>query len=274
MASYETLTYVVDDRVCAITFNRRERMNAFSKQLVDDIMASLAEADADPEVRVVVLSGGGGKAFSAGYDIKESITSGGPRRGEPAWRERLKKDLRFCYAPWDCSKPVIAMIEGFCLAGALEFAQMCDIRYCSDDSKFGVLESRFAAGVVTMIMPWILGPACRELIYTGDTIGAAEAQRLGLVTRVYPKAELHGAVMKIAKRMSRVADECLRWNKRSINQSFETMGLRSALQYGLEACLQLDNSGAPEFVKFDALRREKGLAEAIRWRDGQFAPYE
>ncbi len=158
MATYETLSYVVDDRVCAITFNRPERMNAFSKQLVDDIMASLAEADVDPEVRVVVLSGAGGKAFSAGYDIKESITSGGPRRGEPAWRERLKKDLRFCYAPWDCSKPVIAMIDGFCLAGALEFAQMCDIRYCSDDSKFGVLESRFAAGVVTMIMPWILGP--------------------------------------------------------------------------------------------------------------------
>jgi hypothetical protein len=80
--------------------------------------------------------------------------------------------------------------------------------------------------------------------------------------------------MKIAKRMSRVADECLRWNKRSINQSFETMGLRGALQYGLEACLQLDNSVAPEYLQFDAIRREKGLAEAIRWRDGQFAPFE
>jgi enoyl-CoA hydratase/carnithine racemase len=274
MARYETLTYAVDDRVAAITFNRPERMNALSKQLIADIMAAIAEADADPEVRVLVLTGAGGKAFSAGYDIKESITSGGPRRGEPAWRERLKLDLRFCYAPWDCTKPVIAMIDGFCLAGALEFAQMCDIRYCSDDAKFGVLESRFAAGVATMIMPWILGAACRELIYTGDMIGAQEAQRLGLVTRVYPKAELPGAVMKIAKRMGRVADSCLRWNKRSINQSFESMGLRSALQYGLEACLQLDNSGAPEFLQFDAIRREKGLTEAIRWRDGQFAPFE
>lgn len=274
MASYETLSYEVDDRVASITFNRAERMNAFSKQLILDIMAAISEADSDPAVRVLVLAGGGGKAFSAGYDIKESIQAGGPRRGEPTWRERLKSDLRFCYAPWDCTKPVIAMIDGFCLAGALEFAQMCDIRYCSDDSKFGVLESRFAAGVVTMIMPWILGPACRELIYTGDMIDAKEALRLGLVTRVYPKAELREAVMKVAKRMSRVADECLRWNKRSINQSFETMGLRSALQYGLEACVQLDNSGAPEFLKFDALRREKGLNEALRWRDAQFAPFE
>lgn len=270
--SYETLTYAVDDRVASITFNRPERMNAFSLKLCEEIQTAIAAADADPEVRVLVLSGAGGKAFSAGYDIKESMT--GARRGEPAWRERLKKDLKFCYAPWQCSKPVIAMIEGHCLAGALEFAQMCDIRYCSEDAKFGVLESRFAAGIVTMIMPWILGAACRELIYTGDMIGAAEAQRLGLVTRVYPKAELHAAVMKIAKRMSRVASECLVWNKRSINQSFETMGLQSALNYGLEACVQLDGSGSAEYRQFDALRREKGLAEAIKWRDGQFAPFE
>jgi hypothetical protein len=80
--------------------------------------------------------------------------------------------------------------------------------------------------------------------------------------------------MKIAKRMSRAAVECLTWNKRAINQSFETMGLRSALAYGLEACAQLDGSGAPENRQFDAIRREKGLAEAIRWRDAQFAPYE
>ena len=71
-----------------------------------------------------------------------------------------------------------------------------------------------------------------------------------------------------------VAAECLVWNKRSISQAFETMGLRSALNYGLEACVQLDGSGSAEYRQFDALRREKGLAEAIKWRDGQFAPFE
>ena len=273
MTRYDTLIYEVDDRVAKITFNRPERMNAFNLHLCSEIVAAIAEADADPQVRVVVCNGAGGKAFSAGYDIKETA-AGGPRRGEAAWRDRLKKDLRFCYAPWECSKPVIAVIDGFCLAGALEFAQMCDIRYCSADSKFGVLESRFAAGIVTMIMPWILGPASRELIYTGDTIGAAEAERVGLVTRVYPKDKLHAETMKIARRMSRVALECLTWNKRAINQSYENMGLRGSLAYGLEAAVQLDGSGAPEYKKFDALRRETNLGEAIRWRDAQFAPYE
>src|SRR5260221_7339707 len=273
MASYETLIYAVDDRVASITLNRPERMNALSLQLCGELVAALAAADADPEVRVIVIAGAGGKAFSAGYDMKDSMASG-PRRPDPAWRDRLQNDLRFCYAPWECSKPVIAMIDGYCLAGALEFVQMCDIRYCSDGSKFGVLETRFAAGIVTMIMPWILGPASRELIYTGDTIGAAEALRVGLATRVYPKATLHAEVMKIAKRMSRAAMECLVWNKRAINQSFETRGLRSALAYGLEACTQLDCSGAPEYRQFDAIRRDKGLTEAIRWRDAQLAPYE
>ena len=271
--AYETLTYEVDDRVAKITFNRPERMNAFNLKLCGEIMAAIAEADADPEVRVLLVTGAGGKAFSAGYDIKETA-AGGPKRGEPGWRERLGKDLKFCYSPWECSKPVIAVIDGFCLAGALEFAQMCDIRYCSDDSKFGVLETRFAAGIVTMVMPWILGPASRELIFTGDTIDAAEAVRVGLVTRAYPKAELQAETLKIAKRMSRVAIECLTWNKRAMNKTSEIMGFKSALDYGFESCVQLDNSIAPEYQMFDKLRREKNLGEAIKWRDAQFAQYE
>jgi enoyl-CoA hydratase/carnithine racemase len=273
MSTYQLLTYEVDDRVAKITFNRPERMNAFNLALCGEIVAAIKEADADPEVRVVLVTGAGGKAFSAGYDIKETA-SGGPKRGQPAWRERLQKDLRFCYAPWECSKPVIAVIDGFCLAGALEFAQMCDIRYCSDDSKFGVLETRFAAGIVTMVMPWILGPASRELVFTGDTIGAKEAERVGLVTRVYPKATVHAETLKIAKRMSRVAIECLTWNKRAMNRTAEIMGFRSALDYGFEACVQLDNSEAPEYRQFDKLRREQNLGEAIKWRDSQFAKFE
>jgi enoyl-CoA hydratase len=117
-------------------------------------------------------------------------------------------------------------------------------------------------------------PRPGELIFTGDTIGAAEAERVGLVTRSYPKAALHAETLKIAKRMSRAAIECLTWNKRALNRTAEIAGFRSALDYGFEACVQLDNSGAPEYRMFDSLRREKGLGEAIKWRDGQFAPFE
>jgi hypothetical protein len=77
-----------------------------------------------------------------------------------------------------------------------------------------------------MIMPWLIGQRCRALIYTGDAFDSADAFRLGLVDKVFPKATLHAEVTKVAKRMSRVSMDCLKWNKRSVNQAFETMGLR------------------------------------------------
>ena len=186
--AYETLLYKVDDRVAVITLNRPERMNALSQKLCAELPAALQTADQDADVRVVVITGAGGKAFAAGYDIKESAEA--PKRSLTEWRDRLNRDLVFTFAPWNCTKPVIAMIDGFCLAGALEFAQMCDVRYCSHTSKFGVVETRFSNGIATYIMPWILGNRCRELIYTGDTFDAERAFRLGLVDRVFPKASL------------------------------------------------------------------------------------
>ena len=270
--TYQHLLYAVDDRVATITLNRPERHNALSQALVGEIMAAVAAADADPDVRVVVVTGAGGKAFSAGYDIKESAEA--PKRTLADWRARMQKDIRFTYSVWDCSKPTIAMIDGFCYAGALEFAMCCDMRICSDVSTFSAIEARFGSGIATMIMPWLLGQRCRALLYTGDVIDAAEAFRLGLVDKVFPKATLHAEVTKFARRMSRVAADCLKWNKRAINQTFETMGLRNAIMYGAEACAMMDALGSPEADRFDAIRRSEGLGAALQWRADQFAPYE
>jgi enoyl-CoA hydratase/carnithine racemase len=270
--SYQDLLYEVDDRVAVLTFNRAQRMNALGQTLIAEIKDALAKADADPEVRVIVITGTGGKAFSSGYDLKESAEI--PKRTLPEWRKRMGEDLRFTYSPWECSKPVIAMIDGYCLAGALEFAQCCDVRYCSDDSTFGLIEARFSTGIATMIMPWIIGPRCRELIYSGDTFGADEAFRLGLVNRVFPKDQLRAETMKRAKRMSRVSLETLRGDKRAINHTFEVMGLRAAIQYCAETCAIIDATGSPEADTFDNIRREKNVGEALKWRAEQFAPYE
>ena len=86
---------------------------------------------------------------------------------------------------------------------------MCDIRYASDVSQFAVIQTRFSNGVATLAMPWIIGHKSRELIFTGDMISAVEAERIGLVNRVFPKADLESEVMKVAKRMSRVALDSL-----------------------------------------------------------------
>ena len=85
---------------------------------------------------------------------------------------------------------------------------------------------------------------------------------------------MQAEVTKIAKRMSRVSLECLQWNKRSINHAFESMGLRNAIVYGAEACAMMDSIGSPEAAQFDTIRREQGMAAALKWRAEQFAPYE
>jgi len=270
--AYSTITYEIDDRVAVITFNRPERLNAFSLDLRTEVVDAVTRADHDPDIRVLVIAGAGDRAFSAGYDIKQSAEA--PRKTVAEWRDRLAGDYDFTFSVWSCSKPVIAMINGYCLAGALEFAQMCDIRYCSADSVFGVVETRFSNGVVTMIMPWVVGARARELIYTGDKIDAAEAHRIGLVNRVFPKENLRQETMKVAKRMSQVALSCLQWNKRSINNVYDAQGFQAAMRYGLEACTIMDASGSPEYDKFDELRRSKGLNEALQWRDDQFRRYE
>src|SRR5262249_48640547 len=148
--------YVADDRVATITLNRPDRMNAFGAQLRKEFPEAVAQADQDPEVRVIIVTAAGGRAFSTGYDQKESAQSE-RKKSHEQWRERMESAYQFTRCVMDCSKPTIAAIEGYCLAGAMELAQMCDIRYCSEDARFGAIEARFSHGLATMIMPWIVG---------------------------------------------------------------------------------------------------------------------
>lgn len=268
----EFITYDKDDRVATITFNAPKRFNAFNATMKAEFLEALAEAEADDGVRVIVVTGAGDRAFSTGYDLNDSVGITPGSVGE--WRTRLEEDYDFTYSVWKCPKPVIARIHGHCLAGALEFAQMCDVRYCADDAKFGVVESRFSAGVVTLVMPWIIGARARELIFTGDTIGAEEALRMGLVNRVFPKDRLDEEVGKIARRMALIAADCLMWNKRALNNTMEAMGFQTAMRYGLEACTMLDATSTPEHAEFSAVRRERGVKEALKWRDAQFRMHE
>jgi enoyl-CoA hydratase/carnithine racemase len=269
---YETLEFRKDDRVAIISLNRPERLNAINITLSDEFSAAIKEADADPEVRVIVVKGNGGRAFSSGYDIAEEAEDA--RYTAATWAERLNHDLDFTLAVWRCSKPTLAAIEGYCLAGGMEFAGMFDIRYCSEDAKFGVVDTRFSTGVATLILPWLVGAQARELIYTGDIFDAARAEKIGFVTRVFPKASLESEVVKIAKRMSMVAMECLSWNKKAINQTYEIMGLMNGLKAGVNAATLLNAMETPEFKQFDTIKREQGMKAALKWRAEQFKQYE
>ncbi|TPW25765.1 enoyl-CoA hydratase/isomerase family protein [Pararhizobium mangrovi] len=270
--TFETIRIERDERVGIITLDQPKRMNAISLTMADEFKRALGELEADETIRVIVVKGEGGRAFSSGYDIAEEAE--GERYTAATWSERLNHDLDFTLSVWECRKPTLAAIEGYCLAGGMEFAGMCDIRYCSEEAKFGVVDTRFSSGVATLILPWIVGSQCRELIYTSDIFDAERAERVGFVTRVFPKETLAAEVVRIAKRMSMVAGECLRLNKKAINQSFEIMGLMGALKAGVDAAALLNSMETPEYLDFDRIKREQGMKAALKWRAEQFKPYE
>jgi enoyl-CoA hydratase/carnithine racemase len=270
--TYETVELSFDERVAIITLNAPQTLNAISLRMSEEFPAALKQAEDNSDIRVIMVKGAGGRAFSSGYDIAEETD--GARYTPATWAARLEHDLAFTLAVWECKKPMLAAIEGYCLAGGMEFAGMFDIRYCSDDAKFGVVDTRFSTGISTLILPWLVGAHCREIIYTGDMFDAARAERMGFVERVFPKDALYAEVLKIAKRMSMVAIECLSVNKQAINQTFETMGLMAALKAGNSSAALLNSMDTPEYRQFDEIKREQGMKAALKWRAAQFKAYE
>ncbi|MCP1835553.1 enoyl-CoA hydratase/carnithine racemase [Bradyrhizobium sp. USDA 4532] len=275
---YSTILYKADDRVAWITLNRPTKRNAFSIKLCNEFQDALVIAERDPDVRVIVVKGEGGRAFSTGFDMDEDKTEFGPANIDDWTINDLNRSfdhgVKFLHSVFHCSKPVIAMIDGYCLAGALDLATLCDIRYCSDDSRFGLIEARMGIGDTELpMMSHLIGQRCRELIYTGDMFDAQEAYRLGLVNRVFPKDRLEEEVTRIAKRMSRVALPTLVWNKKVLNNTLHAAGLDSALRYGFAADLIISRSDS-EFKHFRELARTEGAKAAFQWRDSIFAPFE
>lgn len=263
------LLYEVKDKIAHIQVNRPKQMNSIHPPLMRELSALLHQADEDPAVNVLVLSGVG-PHFGAGYDLKYAWDE---EYGSNAMAKRrmLADCASFEFTPWDVSKPVIAMVRGYCLAGCCELAMMSCITFASETAKFGEPEIRFANAPPALIMPWIVGlKRARELLYTGDTIGAEEAQRIGMVNRVFPDAALEEETWRYARRAAAIAVEGLQTTKAAINGGAEIAGVRQAVAYGVEVGATLDATETETSRQFDEVRARDGLKAAIRWRESQF----
>jgi enoyl-CoA hydratase len=265
---YNTLLYEMQDHILKLTFNRPEKLNAFSRELVHETMAAFQLAEADDEVHLIIVTGAG-RAFSAGYDISGERDAS--ERSPYSWRLHQRENLTFSLQPWQVSKPVIAMVNGYCLAGACEFALMCDLRVASDKATFGEPEIRFGAGAPILITPWIVGlTKAKELLYTGDTIDAQEALRLNMINKVVPHETLEEETHKLARRILKIAPENLRLTKQAINKTYEMMGLKQALDYNVEVVTIMENTETEVQRTFNQIKNEQGLRAALDWRDARF----
>lgn len=252
-----------------LTLNRPDKLNAMNVELVQALRRHLRELDGDDSVKVVVLTGAG-RAFSAGYDIAEEVHD----KVETAeqWRSVLEEDIGLAMQLWSLTRPTIAAVRGWCLAGACELAMACDIVVATEDARFGEPEIRYGSGPVALIMPFILGQKkTNELLFTGDTMDAAEAHRTGLVNRVVKSEDLESAVEELVRKIAPAPLAVLKLTKVALMRAYEAMGIRSAVAANLDISAILNSSDTPEQREFDRIVASDGLRAALRWRDERYA---
>jgi enoyl-CoA hydratase len=257
-----------------LTLNRPDVLNALNSELVDAMSEALGRAAADDGPRVLIIRGSG-RAFCAGYDLKEEAELERERGGpldSAGWRKALASDVGRMLELFDHPKPVIGQVHGYCLGGGCDLMMMCDLAVASDDAMFGEPEIRFGSGVVTMVMPWLIGARkAKEMLFTGeDRIPADEALRIGLVNRVVPREVLDDRTLELARSIAKLDRVGVSLTKRAVNRAWESAGFREALMANVDIDAEIETAEVPERMEFNRIREEEGLKAAIEWRDARF----
>lgn len=227
------ILYEKKERTAVLTFNRPAALNALNTEVNLTLIDLLDRAEADPDIRVVVLTGSGDKAFVAGADIIEMMNMGAMQARLHAIRAKRVTDKI-----WKLSKPVIAAINGFCLGGGLEYALACDLRVASEKAKFGLPEINLGilpGGGGTQRLPRLIGlTKAKELCLTGDIINAAQALELGLVNSVVPPESLMEKALELAAKIAGKSPTSANLIKTAMNKGVET-DLETALMYEIDS---------------------------------------
>ena len=252
-----------------LTLNRPEALNALNDELLEALDAAIDAAVDDDAVRVVILRGAG-RAFCAGYDLNQDAAEGAKDAAD--WERELRRDndrlLRILRHP----KPVIASVHSYCLAGGTDLMLACDLAVAADDAFFGYVDVRFGSGVVSMILPWVVGVrVAKELVLTGDDrVPADQALRMGLVNRVVPREMLEPATLALAEEIAKNEPYVVRQMKASVNRAWEVAGMVEALEANVRLDVEIETANLPARDEFRRITQERGLQAAIAWRDARY----
>ena len=233
----------VEDTIATVLLNRPEAMNAMNKDVFLGLQQAAQSIKEKPDVRVVILTGAGERAFSAGIDLKMVASGGGGSAVFSNYRQGYDSlhGLKSIFTMYEeLAVPVIAAINGYCLGAAFELSLCCDMRLACDAAKFALPEIQF--GVIpdlgsTQRLPRIVSPGiAKELILTGRRIDAAEALRVGLVDHVYPKDQLMAEARKLAEEIAKLNPRIVQGAKRSANLTMSAP-LDTGLRMETDICL-------------------------------------
>jgi enoyl-CoA hydratase len=271
--SFTTLSYEEIGRVRRITLNRPEHHNPLTPRCMREILGAVEEAEADRGASVMVIRSTG-RSFSSGYGFVAEDTD----TGDFSVHESLEDDVSAMLSlarqwgrVWDCAIPVIAQVQGNCLAGGTDLALHCDLVVAADDARIGFPPVRSMGVPPTNMWLYNVGPQrTKRLLFTGDTLTGTEAREAGLVVATAPADQLDGVVLELAQRIALIGRDLLVANKRVVNAGVELMG-RTQLQR-LAALNDAVGHQAPEALAFTERIAEVGLRAAVKERDAAFEP--
>ena len=269
---YTTLKYAVTGRIARITLNRPARLNAINDKMPREIRRAVEAANDDDRVHVIVLAGAG-KAFCAGYDLKQ-FAEGDPdnRWTQPMpWDpmrdyKGMKSNTDDFFSIWRSYKPVICKVHGYAVAGGSDIALCADIVIMAEDAKIGYMPARVWGCPTTAMWVYRLGAEkAKRMLLTGDTVDGKAAKAMGLVYDAVPAAKLDAAVNALAKRMAGVPKNQLMMQKLMINQAYENMGLANTQM--IATLFDGIARHSPEGVWFRKYAEKHGFHAAVKWRD-------
>jgi len=242
-----------------IWLNRSDAANAQTRRMLITLDDAIASAASDGSVRVIVLAGKG-KHFSAGHDLKEAQEKRSDFTAQERWRYEKFHYLDYCLNIWDCPKPVVAQVQGACVAGGFMLANMADLIVAADDAWFwdSVMFSMGLAATEVLFQPWVMGLRhAKEFLFTGERITAAEAYRVGMVNRVVAPRDLDATTMAMAERIAQAPPFAMRALKKSLNRTYDIQGFRNSVLAHFDTH-QVTHASS-EFAEI----RDKGMSHVI-----------
>lgn len=266
---YQDLIYKKTGHVAIVTLNRPSSLNSLSENLMREIAHVFDTIEEDKDVRCVVLTGAGDRAFSVGFDLDGNQVS----MATPDVRAMLKGNYDILLRIWNLRIPVIAAVNGYAVAAGSNLAMVSDITIAAESAKFGEPELRHFALSPLLLLPWFAAnkKKVHYLYYSGDTIGAAEALEYGMVAEVVPDDKLLDRAVAMAERIALVAPYAVESTKESLRANYEQMGFLNAMRFHrTNDALVIGSTGIPEKDKFFELIAEGNMRGFLELRDGPF----
>jgi enoyl-CoA hydratase len=287
------VTYEVTDRVARITLDRPERGNGITRRLIEELVACVECADLDPHVHVLLLAGNG-RGFCGGYDLVESAEGMGSAEAarapsgsplEPAtiaanhdpegtWDPMvdyamMSRNVQGFMSLFNCGKPVVCRVHGFCVAGGTDMALCSDLLVIAEDAKIGYPPARVWGSPTTALWAHRVGAQrAKRLLFTGDTLSGSEAVDWGLALEAHPEGELLARTEVLLERIARVPVNQLMMMKLLVNQTVHAQGLHATQVLGtvFDGVARHTTEG----FAFQRLAAQSGFREAVRERDEPF----